>query len=37
MEFEGHQSDATIKKILAELEEQTVLMKPLGSYPKAVL
>lgn len=37
IEFEGHQSDVKIKSILTEIEEQTVLMKPLGSYPRAVL
>ena len=37
MEFEGHQEDEQIKKILAELEEQSLMLKVLGSYPKAAL
>jgi chorismate mutase/prephenate dehydratase len=37
MEFEGHQHDETIAKVLAELEESSVMLKVLGSYPKAVL
>ncbi len=37
IEFEGHQQDKKIKKILLELEEQSILLKPLGSYPCAVL
>lgn len=37
MEFEGHQEDEVVQRILADLEEQSVMMKVLGSYPKAVL
>lgn len=37
VEFEGHQQDAIVKKVMAELEEQSVMLKPLGSYPAAVL
>jgi chorismate mutase / prephenate dehydratase len=37
MEFEGHQEDEKIKKILTELEDNAVMLKPLGSYPKAAL
>ncbi len=37
IEFEGHVQDANIRKILDELEEQSILLKPLGSYPRAVL
>ena len=37
IEFEGHLQDANIRAILAELEEQSILLKPLGSYPRAVL
>lgn len=37
MEFEGHQEDEVVRKILSELEEQSVMLKVLGSYPKAVL
>ncbi|HEY9034391.1 MAG TPA: prephenate dehydratase [Pseudomonadales bacterium] len=37
IEFEGHQSDERIRRILAELQEQSVMLKILGSYPKAVI
>jgi chorismate mutase/prephenate dehydratase len=37
IEFEGHMQDPNIAAIIAELEEQSILLKPLGSYPKAVL
>jgi chorismate mutase/prephenate dehydratase len=37
IEFEGHLQDSRIADILAELEEQSILLKPLGSYPQAVL
>jgi chorismate mutase/prephenate dehydratase len=37
MEFEGHQDDEKIKNILNELQEQSVMLKILGSYPKAAL
>jgi chorismate mutase/prephenate dehydratase len=37
IEFEGHQQDPNIAAILHELREQSILLKPLGSYPKAVL
>lgn len=37
IEFEGHQQDAVIKGILGELEEKSVMLKILGSYPRAVL
>jgi len=37
IEFEGHLQDPTIAAIVSELEEQSILLKPLGSYPKAVL
>jgi chorismate mutase/prephenate dehydratase len=37
IEFEGHLQDPEIAAIVAELEEQSILLKPLGSYPKAVL
>ncbi|NND67329.1 MAG: prephenate dehydratase [Halioglobus sp.] len=37
IEFEGHVQDEKIAKILAELEEQSIMLKPLGSYPRAVL
>jgi chorismate mutase/prephenate dehydratase len=37
IEFEGHVEDEGIAAILADLEEQSILLKPLGSYPQAVL
>lgn len=37
IEFEGHQQDEKIRRILAGLEEQSVMLKILGSYPKAAL
>ena len=37
IEFEGHVQDDNIAGIVSELEEQSILLKPLGSYPRAVL
>ncbi len=37
IEFEGHRQDPAIAAILAELEEKSITLKILGSYPKAVL
>lgn len=37
IEFEGHLQDDNIAGIVNELEEQSILLKPLGSYPRAVL
>ncbi len=37
IEFEGHVRDDNIAAILAELEEQSIMLKTLGSYPRAVL
>ncbi len=37
IEFEGHLQDPPIAAIVRELEEQSILLKPLGSYPRAVL
>jgi chorismate mutase / prephenate dehydratase len=37
IEFEGHLRDAKIAAIMAELEEQSIMLKPLGSYPQALL
>lgn len=37
IEFEGHLQDENIRAIVSELEEQSILLKPLGSYPRAVL
>lgn len=37
IEFEGHLQDETIAAIMVELEEQSIMLKPLGSYPQALL
>ena len=37
IEFEGHQDDVIIRKMLSSLEENSRMLKVLGSYPKAVL
>mgnify|MGYP003625881591 CR=1 FL=1 len=37
IEFEGHIQDPPIAAILKDLEEQSILLKPLGSYPQAVM
>ncbi|MEM8561734.1 MAG: prephenate dehydratase [Pseudomonadota bacterium] len=37
IEFEGHLQEQKIGEILHDLEEQSILLKPLGSYPRAVL
>ncbi len=37
IEFEGHLQDEKVAAAIQELEEQSILMKPLGSYPRAVL
>lgn len=37
IDFEGHESDANVKKVLEKIGEESVQLKLLGSYPKAVL
>ena len=37
IEFEGHQQDETVARILQQLQEHSILLKPLGSYPRAVI
>ncbi|CAA0100626.1 P-protein [BD1-7 clade bacterium] len=37
IEFEGHQDEPAIQRIMEELSERSVYMKMLGSYPKAAL
>lgn len=37
IEFEGHLHDTKIAAIMTELEEQAIMLKPLGSYPQALL
>jgi len=35
VEFEGHLDDAVIENIMTELAEHSIMLKPLGSYPRA--
>lgn len=35
IEFEGHLEDRVITEIMAELEEHSIMLKRLGSYPRA--
>ena len=37
IDVEGHVSDASVAKALAEIEEQANMFRVLGSYPRAVL
>ncbi len=37
IDFQGHESDAVVRQVMAEVEEKAVYLKRLGSYPKAVL
>ena len=37
MEFEGHIEDPAVKTVLNELKEHSIVLKALGSYPKAAL
>jgi chorismate mutase/prephenate dehydratase len=37
IEFEGHLRDEKIASIMADLNEQSIMLKPLGSYPQAIL
>ena len=37
IDFEGHQQDARVKEVMAELEPRMREVKVLGSYPRAVL
>jgi chorismate mutase/prephenate dehydratase len=37
MEFEGHIDEPAVQKVLDELKEQSIVLKTLGSYPKAAL
>ncbi len=37
IDFEGHDSDPAVARVLQEIELETVYVKRLGSYPKAVL
>ena len=37
IDFEGHQDDAAVQEVMAELEPRMREVKWLGSYPKAVL
>ena len=35
IEFEGHLTDPLIREVVTALEENSIMLKPLGSYPKA--
>lgn len=37
VEFEGHQQEDVVKQVLKEIQEQSVMLKVLGSYPSAVM
>ena len=37
IEFEGHADDPVISTILKDIEEHSILLKVLGSYPRAAL
>jgi chorismate mutase/prephenate dehydratase len=37
IDFEGHESDPAVARVLEEIERDTVYLKRLGSYPKSVL
>jgi chorismate mutase/prephenate dehydratase len=37
IEFEGHQSEPHIASVLEELESGSIMIKSLGSYPRAVM
>ena len=37
VDFDGHQDDSTISKMLAKVKQETLFMKILGSYPCAKL
>jgi chorismate mutase/prephenate dehydratase len=36
LDFEGHRLDEKVKEMLEQLEDHTIFLKVLGSYPKAV-
>jgi chorismate mutase / prephenate dehydratase len=35
LDFEGHREDVIVKKVLKQMEENTIFLKVLGSYPRA--
>ncbi len=37
IDFDGHQSQDNIQRVLAEVEEVAMEVRPLGSYPQAVI
>jgi chorismate mutase/prephenate dehydratase len=37
MEFEGHKDDSHIAEVLAKLESNSLMIKIMGSYPRAVM
>jgi len=36
LDFEGHRLDARVQEMLKQLEDYTIFLKVLGSYPKAM-
>ena len=37
IDFEGHHSDAKVQQVLKDLDQDSVEVRLLGSYPQAVL
>jgi chorismate mutase/prephenate dehydratase len=37
IDFDGHQSDPAIQTVLGEVAEVAMEVRPLGSYPQAVV
>ena len=37
IEFEGHTEESAVAKVMTELEEHSIMLKRLGSYPRAPL
>jgi len=37
VDLEGHEQDPKVRAALAELEQEAVFLKRLGSYPRAVM
>jgi chorismate mutase / prephenate dehydratase len=35
LDFEGHRQDVKVKETLKQLEDHTIFLKVLGSYPRA--
>ena len=37
IEFEGHTEESAVAQVMTELEEHSIMLKRLGSYPRAPL